>query len=192
MKHLYQKDSISFRKMEDRLSDYKLLAKWLSDPAILEFYEGRDNPFDLEKVKEKYAHRTRGESDVTPCIIEFENHAIGYIQYYKVDAEEYQVQDKIDLERYSNPYGIDLFIGETNYWNKGIGTHIVKGMIDYLIENEKADVVFIDPQVNNKRAIKCYERCGFTTISVVEKRELHEGEYRDSLIMFTSSKNHAT
>lgn len=189
MDYKYKKNSITFRKMNDILDDYKLLEKWLSDPAVLEFYEGRDNPFNLDKVMEKFAHRTRGESDVTPCIVEYDGQAIGYIQYYKVDAEEYKVSDKIDMEKYLNPFGMDLFIGETRYLNMGIGTHLVKGMIHYLIENEKADGIFIDPQTNNKRAIKCYEKSGFEAITVIEKRELHEGEYRDSLIMYYSSNN---
>jgi aminoglycoside 6'-N-acetyltransferase len=175
--------------MEDCLDDYKLLEKWLSDPAVLEFYEGRDNPFNLEKVMKKFAHRTRGESEVTPCIIEYDDQAIGYIQYYIVDAEEYEVHDKIDIGEYLYPFGMDLFIGETEYWNMGIGTYLVKGMIHYLFENENADGIFIDPHTCNKRAIKCYEKSGFNPITVIEKRELHEGECRDSLIMFISSTN---
>lgn len=189
MDYIYQNNSIAFRKMEDCLDDYKLLEKWLSDPAVLEFYEGRDNPFDLDKVMEKFAHRTRGESDLTPCIVEYDSQAIGYIQYYKVDAEEYQVHDKIDMEKYLNPFGMDLFIGETEYLNMGIGTYMVKGMIHYLIKTENADGIFIDPQTSNKRAIKCYEKSGFKPITIIEERELHEGEYRDSLIMFISSNN---
>jgi aminoglycoside 6'-N-acetyltransferase len=30
------------------------LVKWLSDPNVLQYYEGRDNPFNLEKVEEKF------------------------------------------------------------------------------------------------------------------------------------------
>lgn len=184
MNYIYQNNSIAFRKMEDCLGDYILLAKWLSDPAVLEFYEGRDNPFNLAKVMEKFVPRARGESEVTPCIIEYDNQAIGYIQYYMVDADEYEVRDKIEIGKYIFPYGMDLFIGETEYWNMGIGTNLVKGMIQYLIKNENADGIFIDPQTCNKRAIKCYEKCGFKPVTIIEKRELHEGEYKDNLIMF--------
>lgn len=34
--------------------DQRHLAKWLSDPAVLEFYEGRDSPFDVNKVQQVF------------------------------------------------------------------------------------------------------------------------------------------
>ena len=35
------------------------LAKWLSDPEILEYYEGRDNPFDVEKVERTFFNKKK-------------------------------------------------------------------------------------------------------------------------------------
>jgi aminoglycoside 6'-N-acetyltransferase len=172
--------------MEDNLGDYSLLAEWLSNQAVLEYYEGRDKSFDLDKVINKFGPRVRGEKQVTPCIIEYERCPIGYIQYYKVDFGEYGINDEVDIKKYVSPYAIDLFIGNTNYWNKGIGTKIVQAIIEYLFKYEKVDAIFIDPQTSNKRAIKCYEKSGFKPIKIIQKRELHEGEYRDSLIMVIS------
>ncbi len=186
MNYMYKVNNTVLRKMKDSLEDYKVMTKWLSDPQVLEHYEGRDNPFNHSKVMEKYGPRTRGESEVTPCIIEYDNKAIGYLQYYKITEDEYEVNDKIELTSYKYPYGIDLFIGETEYWNMGIGTKILEGMMEYLVKNEKADGIFIDPQTCNKRAIKCYEKSGFKALKVIEKRDLCEGEYRDSLIMLYS------
>lgn len=184
MTFMYKDSKITFRKMKDCKNDYSLLTKWLSDPKVLEYYDGRDKPFNMEMVIEKYKPRTRGESDVTPCILEYNNQAIGYMQYYKIDEDEYEVQDKIELEKYISPYGMDLFIGETEFWNMGLGSKLVKGMIQHLFKNEKADGIFIDPQTSNERAIKCYKKCGFKPIRIIEKRDLHEGDYKDSLIMF--------
>ncbi len=42
-------------------------------------------------------------------------------------------------------YGTDRFIGETEYWNKGIGTLLVTSMGYYLIEYHKADRIVMDP-----------------------------------------------
>jgi aminoglycoside 6'-N-acetyltransferase len=175
--------------MEDCMDEYNLLAKWLSTPEVLKFYEGRNNPFDLDKVVKKFGPRARGENLVTPCIIEYDEQAVGYIQYYKIDPEEYDVKEKIDISKYQSPYGIDLFIGEPDYWNKGIGSKLMKKMIQYLFEIKKADVIFIDPLTSNKRAIKCYEKSGFKAVGVIEKREIFEGEYKDNLIMSITKSN---
>lgn len=174
---------IALRKMRDHLDDYKLMTKWLSDPEVLKYYEGRDKAFTLEKAVEKYRARILGQSPVVPCIMEYNKTPIGYIQYYIIDPEEYEIQDLKTIAPYKKPYGIDLFIGETDYWNKGIGTDLIKSMIDYLFKNKNADAIFIDPQITNIRAIRSYEKCGFKAITKLEKRELHEGEYRDNLLM---------
>jgi aminoglycoside 6'-N-acetyltransferase len=83
---------------------------------------------------------------------------------------------------------MDLFIGEIDKWNRGIGTIVVMSMITYLFKNEKADILFIDPQTWNKRAIRCYEKSGFIPIVTIKNREMHDGEYMDSLIMSISFK----
>lgn len=187
MQYICKENSVAIRKMNDNSYDYNLLAKWLSDPEVLEYYEGRNNSFDLDRVIKKFGPRIRGEELVTPCIIEYEEQAIGYIQYYKIDSEEYNVCGKIEINEYAMPYGMDLFIGETDFWNKGIGTNMLKALIQYLFVKENADD--IDPQTWNKRAIKCYEKCGFKPITIIEKRELLDDEYRDNLIMMILSKD---
>ncbi|MBM7583941.1 hypothetical protein JOC86_000478 [Bacillus pakistanensis] len=40
---LFQNGNLMIRKLEKK--DKYLLVKWLSNPSVLEFYEGRDNPF---------------------------------------------------------------------------------------------------------------------------------------------------
>ncbi|RDI37219.1 GNAT family N-acetyltransferase [Falsibacillus pallidus] len=154
--------------------DAWLLAKWLSDPVVLEFYEGRDNPFDMNKVNEKFYQRENG---VARCIIEYDDAAIGYIQFYKLEEESRQLygyEDETELI-----YGMDQFIGETEYWNKGIGTLLVQSMVDFLIEEKQADRVVMDPQTWNERAVRCYEKCGFKKVKLLPKNEWHEGEFRD-------------
>lgn len=169
---------ISIRKMKDTHFDYVLMAKWLSDPKVLFYYEGRDNAFGIDRIKEKYSPRVLGEDAVTPCIIELNDKPIGYVQYYYENEKK-----ELRVENYDIPCGIDVFIGETEYQNQGIGTNALKLLTKYLFEVKSADVILIDPQTWNKRAIKCYEKCGFKAIKVLEKREFHEGQYRDNLIM---------
>lgn len=167
---LFQNGNLKVRKLEKK--DAHLLARWLSDPAVLEFYEGRDIPFDLDKVNQVFYH---SEDDEFKCIIEFEGHEIGYIQFYLLDNEtkkEYGYHDE-------NIYGVDQFIGETDYWNKGIGTLLVSSMVTYLIEHKGADRVVMDPQTRNTRALKCYEKCGFKKVKILPNNELHEGVYQD-------------
>ena len=186
MKYIFQSDNIGIRKMEDEITDYKHMTKWLSTEELLDYYAGRSNSFSLEKVIKKYSPRVKGEDVVVPCLIEFSQKPIGYIQYYPIKPDVYNVNGVINMEDYMFPYGIDLFIGETDNWNKGIGTIVLRGLISYLFKDKNADIILIDPQTWNKRAIRCYEKSGFIPRGVVKNRELHDGEYKDSLIMSIS------
>jgi aminoglycoside 6'-N-acetyltransferase len=159
-------------------NDKSQLAKWLSNPKVLQYYEGRDNPFDAEKVKREFFD---DEDGATRCLIEYKEKPIGYVQFYEIDGEERELYGYADSKDII--YGMDQFIGESAYWNKGIGTELITSIAAYLIRRKGADRLVMDPQTWNERAIRCYEKCGFEKVKLLPKREFHEGEYRDCWLM---------
>ena len=171
---LLKNGNLKVRKLEEK--DKVLLVKWLTNPMVLEFYEGRDNPFTLEKVEKAFYPP---EDDEVRCIVEFEDKAIGYIQFYPLDTET-----KNDYGYFEESvFGTDQFIGEVEYWNKGIGKLLVTSIVDFLIEEKKANKVVMDPRKGNTRAIRCYEKCGFKKVKLLPEYALHEGEYHDCWLM---------
>lgn len=181
---LYQRGNVGLRRMRPEEDDFGLMEKWLTDPELLKYYEGTDHSFTRQQVKDKFFQRTSNQDSVIACIVEYAGKAIGYMQYYEVDAstlEQYGVASE------TRSYGMDLFIGETGYWDQGIGTIIVKGLLEYLFAVEKASRVFIDPQTWNQRAIRCYEKSGFRKIKILPENEMHEGVRRDNWLMEISA-----
>ena len=175
---IFKKAEWLIRHLQDE--DQQTLVKWLSDSLVLEFYEGRDNPFDLQLVKEKF-YQT---DDATErCIIEFDGEKIGYIQFYKLD-EETKNQYGISGD---NLFGMDQFIGNPAYWNQGLGTRLVSIMVNVLIKEKHAKQIVMDPQVRNKRALRCYEKAGFKKVKLLSRHELHEGKYEDCWLIKYSS-----
>lgn len=71
---IFEKQEIRLRTLE--LNDATLLVKWLSDPVVLEFYEGRDRPHDLELVREHFYDE---QAEVTRCIVQYKERDIGYL-----------------------------------------------------------------------------------------------------------------
>ena len=65
---LFEKDGLKVSHLQS--GDQHLMAKWLSTPAVLEFYEGRDCPFTLEMVMEKFF---KTEKDIERCLVEYNN-----------------------------------------------------------------------------------------------------------------------
>jgi aminoglycoside 6'-N-acetyltransferase len=60
-------------------ADIPLMAKWLSDPRVLQYYGGRDNLHDEARAREHYLDNG-GEKR---CIVELDGAPIGYIQLYR-------------------------------------------------------------------------------------------------------------
>ena len=177
MKEIIKKDKIGLRLLED--NDKTLLLKWLTDERILNFWEGKSSVFDLDRVTEKYY--SEEDVEIIRTIIEYDGKSIGYVQMYKLNDEllneyEYPVTDKV-------VYGIDQFIGEPEYWNKGIGTKFMKLVLQYLTKEKNADIIILDPHADNPRAIRCYEKVGFKKIKFLPKHELHDGEMVDCYLM---------
>lgn len=173
-------EKITIRELEKQ--DAKLLLKWLSDPQVLEYYEGRDYSFDAQMVNDKFYTLNLSK---TRCIIEYCDRPIGYLQFYPLDEEDcveygYEISSEVF-------YGTDQFIGETQYWNKGIGTHLMKEIIAYLILEKNAQKIVIDPHCRNVRAIACYEKSGFKKIRMLPQNEMHEGKLEDCWVMECSA-----
>ncbi|ANS74729.1 2-aminoglycoside phosphotransferase [Paenibacillus yonginensis] len=168
--------NLVFRSLEEQ--DALLLSRWLSDPAVLEYYEGRDRPHDVELVKE---HFYKDREGITACIIRHYGRDIGYMQVYEIEEAERKLYGYADFQEVI--YGMDQFIGEPDCWNRGLGTELVDAMVAYLAEERKASRIVMDPQAWNARAIRVYEKCGFVKKQLLPKHEWHEGEYRDCWLM---------
>ena len=153
--------------------------KWLTDKRVLNFWEGKNSVFDLARITKDFY--SKEDVEVIRGIIEYNKKSIGYIQMYKLNEEllneyEYPLTNKV-------VYGIDQFIGEPEYWGKGIGTEFMSLVQHYLTKEKGAQTVILDPHADNLRAIRCYEKVGFTKIKFLPQHELHDGKMVDCYLM---------
>jgi len=160
-------------------NDYGLIAKWLSTKEVLEFYGDINSPFSIEQVRKKYEPRVRGEILVFPFIVELDDSPIGFMQYYKLQAEELK---ELGYLHHQVVFGIDQFIGIPKLFNKGYGTIMVSKFIELIFKITDAEIIILDPEVSNERAIRCYEKCGFTKIKKINNE-------RTLLMEFINTKN---
>jgi aminoglycoside 6'-N-acetyltransferase len=171
---------MTIRLLADGFEDYAKLAKWLSDPRVLEFYEGRDHPLTPQQATETFNPTRMNAEGEIPCLILVDDRPVGYIQYYQVPDEQ---RFAYDLPAQGIIFGLDLFIGEPELWGHGVGKQTVNLMLDYLFSRQNASQVVLDPHASNLRAIRCYEACGFQKIKLLPAHERHEGSWRDCWLM---------
>ncbi len=64
--------------------------------------------------------------------------------------------------------GIDLLIGEPWARNRGLGAPVLRAFLDRVVFGEMgAEVAIIAPEPANARAIRAYEKAGFTWVKTV-------------------------
>ena len=158
-----------------RAEDAPLLYGWLTDPRILEYYEGRDASVSEAWIQRHFYEEE--EADMERHILEYDQVPIGYMQCYVAGRAEYEYEGTEE-----RIYAMDQWIAP-EYWNQGNGRRLISLALDTLIEERGAQVVLLDPHVDNPRAIRCYERCGFRAIKKLPSHEWHEGRYVDCLLM---------
>lgn len=183
----HNNQTISLHDLEGKKEEYEVLHKWLTDPEILQFYEGRDKKFTLEDIKSKYGRKLDLDF-VTPCLIKLDGLPIGYLQFFEFQETGEWTPEEYALDYEQDIYAIDLFIGKTDIQNKGIGSALLKNLCEYLLNNKSVKAIYIDPRLENERAIGAYEKAGFKKIKILKEYETFEGEKRDGWLMEYESK----
>lgn len=145
---------VKIRRLENREYDYKLLTKWYQEEEIYTNFEQRK--LNYEEIKSKYYSRTLKTAEIPVYMIEYRGIPVGIIQYKKVKEED----KKLYKLKENNNYEIDIFIGELDQHNKGIGSKAIK-ILSKLLQEKGAKLLTMCPLKNNIKAIKCYEKSGF-------------------------------
>jgi aminoglycoside 6'-N-acetyltransferase len=130
--------------------DLPLLARWLAEPHMAEWWD----PVEESIAKIRQAMES---IETEPLIVELEGEPIAYLQSYDPHLEEnhpYQDQPFGTL-------GVDISIGPAEMLGKGHGSAIVRQYAEQLFE-EGVPRLIIDPDPANLRAIRAYEKAGFT------------------------------
>lgn len=148
---------ISLRPLKDTPEDFAALHSWFHDPEITRWVwcdERGEEPVSLERVTEKYRPRIGGADGIFPYIITANGTPIGFIQYYTARSDS---------------IGLDMWIGRSDARGKGRGTEALMMMVELIHRRHpEAKEIFITPEPENIRAVRCYEKAGFRPCGTVE------------------------
>ena len=142
--------------------DLKIVWGWFQEPTINQLY-AQGQSWSLTDIENKYLPRLIGQDNIPSFIIQLDNKAIGFIQYYCL-AEHYPegIQKESSLFKSYHPNqiaGIDLFIATQENRGQGLGVIIIKQFINEFLTHLR--LVVVDPNHDNIQAIRCYKKAGF-------------------------------
>jgi RimJ/RimL family protein N-acetyltransferase len=119
---------ITFRPLEDE--DLPLLYRWLNDPAVILWWEGRDVSRDA--VVRDYGSDHKSAVEHWMALIDGE--PLGWIQCYCAkhaeDGETYHWADHVDLEQTG---GIDYLVGNAARRGQGVGSTMIRAFVTDIV-----------------------------------------------------------
>ena len=164
---------LSIRRIRDDGNDHALLLRWLKTPHVAEWWNPERLALNLESVKTDYPSETRPDDPTTNCIIEVGRRPIGFVQFHPWDAYRAEMRE-IGFDLPTGYWGIDIFIGEADHLNRGVGSQIVSLLRRYLVEERGASGLALVVAHDNVRAQRAYEKAGLH-----RKREVLDTDTRD-------------
>lgn len=159
-------NSVYLRSVEKR--DISILCEYIDDDEVRKYDGGYTIIPSMETLMATFEKLTHGSTQYLSIINE-KGVLVGYITYK-------EHKDTI------NVYTIGITIG-SKFWARGYGTDSIKIILDYLFMYKGAERIELEVVDYNKRAIKCYKRCGFVQEGIKRKKYFSKGTYHDEIIM---------
>jgi len=145
-----------FRPVERK--DEALLADWLRRPHVAEWFPGTET--QLASIIKHL-----NDDWIRVSIVSLGGRDVGYLQCYEADREPSgSWQDQPAGTR-----GTDQFLAEADMLGRGIGTAMLRQVVDELFGEPETTRIITDPDTANGRAIRCYEKAGFRQVGPVVK-----------------------
>jgi RimJ/RimL family protein N-acetyltransferase len=148
----------------------ELYHKWINDPEVGKWLDVF-LPEPLEVIDKEWFPEEKDEKGFWLEIWHKESHKpIGIVGLFRIHPQYHNAE-----------FGI--FIGENNYWGKGLGTEAAELMVTYGFKTLNLHKIMAGVNATNNWSIKMHEKVGFIEEGYLKEMEYIDGNWTD-VIMF--------
>ena len=133
-------------------SDWQFFCKWWQDEELVKLTSGVSE--NSEEVLHGYFNDMLENS---------ENH------YFIIEVNEQVVGNVSLIFKTEDIFEIQIVIGEKECWGQGYGTEAIRLAIEFAKTKLHAKKIFLEVRQENQRAIRAYEKCGFSFTESYQK-----------------------
>ncbi|WP_308294202.1 GNAT family N-acetyltransferase [Streptomyces sp. ST2-7A] len=135
--------------------DLGMLAAWMNDPVVDEFWELAGPP---GRLLEHLRPQLEGDGRSVPCLGVLDGEPMSYWEIYRADLDP--------LARHCpvRPHdtGVHLLIGPSRYRGRGTGTALLRGVAELILSRRpRCSRVLAEPDVRNGPSVAAFRRAGF-------------------------------
>lgn len=149
-------------------ADLPSLVKWGADPVLTPLMEGA-YPHDLGESPAWLARLRSNRHNQRFAILVATGELIGDIELDNIAWRSGEAE-------------LRVCIGERSWWNRGYGTDAVRTLVAHAFESLHLNLVYLRVYRDNRRAVRCYEKCGFRIRGKILRRS-RDGAMREILLM---------
>lgn len=167
-------DQIRFRAIEK--DDLPNFVKWLNDPEVKQGLS-MIMPLSLAEEEKWFEELLKKSLYEKPLAIEIQPDPqvdewifVGNCGLFGIDWQNQFAE-------------IGIHIGEKGYWNQGFGTKAIRLILKHGFDNLNLHRLWLRVFENNPRAIRSYEKAGFTLEGKFRQAQYLDGKYVDVIIM---------
>jgi RimJ/RimL family protein N-acetyltransferase len=153
--------------VETDLPDY---VRWLSDPEVTQFLSSDFEGITLQSEREWLASFQSPDNSARHFAITADGRHIG-----SCDIEPTPQQERIGA--------IGMCLGDKTAWGKGYGVTALRELLRIGFEEMGLLRIQLDVFAENRRGIRCYEKCGFRREGLQRKGFLKREEWIDVVLM---------
>jgi RimJ/RimL family protein N-acetyltransferase len=152
-------------------SDAEALVRWFSDEEVTRWLGPMNVPITRAK-QEQFIEMAAASGDDA--------------KYFAIETLEGKLVGDCGLR------GIDwksrkaeffITIGEKPLWDKGLGSDALRIVIRLAFDKMNLNRLWLTTLVDNPRAVRCYEKCGFVREGLLRQESYVDGKYRDVFMM---------
>jgi len=157
--------------------DIPTFLKWVNDPELQQYLGRTPFPFSFAESlqdpvgEERWFERQLNDEKSRIFAIETEKGAhIGNIGLHEIDYKDGKAT-------------LGIMIGEKGYWDQGYGTDAVRALLRFAFQELNLHRISLEVFEFNRRAIRCYEKCGFRQEGVAREDSFRGGKRHNKILM---------
>ncbi len=156
------------RHTRDNLSDF---LRWYQDPEVARLTRYQDGPMRPDEIERFFTMRAMGPDSLAMGIhVRPTGRIIGSCAFSQLDADNGSVL-------------FHITIGEHDSWGRGYGSEATSLMVDHAFSSLGLHRVALSVFAFNERAIRAYQRVGFTIEGKAREAIWRDGAWWDELHM---------
>jgi len=149
--------------------DLAHFVRWVNEPQARRFLAIR-YPLSMTEEEGWWQNFSASKNNYIYAIEAQDGTYIGNIGLHDVEPENRRAM-------------LGIVIGDHAYWGEGYGSDAIRAMLRWAFDYLNLHRVYLSVYAYNKRAIRCYEKCGFRHEGIMREARYSAGQYHDEWLM---------